>query len=125
MPRVIHFEIPADDPDRAVKFYSEVFGWKITKWTGPTDYWLVTTGEGNPGIDGGLLRRPHPGMSTVNTIDVASLDEACRTITEKGGKVVAPKMAIPGVGYLAYCNDPEGNMFGIMQADASATQSPA
>jgi len=60
MPRVIHFEIPADNPDRAVEFYKQVFGWKFDKWQGPQDYWLITTGKGEPGIDGGMLRRPHP-----------------------------------------------------------------
>ena len=120
MPRVIHFEIPADHPDRAVKFYSDIFGWSFQKWAGPTDYWLVNTGDTGPGINGGLLRRSHPGASPVNTVDVASVDESLRKIEQAGGKTVAGKMAIPGVGYLAYCQDPEGNTFGIMQADASA-----
>lgn len=120
MSRVIHFEIPADDPDRAIRFYSSAFGWKIQKWDGPQDYWMVSTGDNGPGINGGLLRRSHPGASTVNTVDVASVDDAVRAIEKAGGKVAAPKMAIPGVGYLAYCLDPEGNSFGIMQADPSA-----
>ena len=119
MPRPIHFELPADDPDRAAKFYSEALGWKITKWDGPMDYWMVSTGEG-PGINGGLLRRPHPGASTVNTIGVESLDETVEKVTAAGGKVMMPRMAVPGVGYMAYCNDSEGNMFGLMQNDPSA-----
>ena len=119
MPRPIHFELPADDPDRAAKFYSETFGWKIKKWDGPMEYWMVSTGEG-PGIDGGMMRRPHPGASTVNTIGVASLDDTVDKVVASGGKVVVPRMAVPGVGYLAYCNDPEGNMFGLMQNDPSA-----
>jgi predicted enzyme related to lactoylglutathione lyase len=120
MPRVIHFEIPADDPDRAAKFYSNVFGWKLDKWDGPMEYWMITTGDGQPGINGGMMRRSHPGAGTVNTVDVASVDEAVKQIEGHGGKVVAPKMPIPGVGYLAYCQDPEGNTFGIMQADPAA-----
>jgi len=120
MPRVIHFEIPADSPERAVEFYKKVFGWKFDKWPGPSDYWLITTGKGEPGIDGGLLQRPHPGAGTVNTIGVASLDEAVQQVHGAGGKTVLPKMAIPGVGYLAYCQDTEGNTFGMMQADPSA-----
>ncbi len=119
MPRPIHFELPADDPDRAAKFYSETFGWKITKWDGPMEYWMVSTGAG-PGIDGGLLRRPHPGASTVNTIGVESLDDTVAKVVASGGTVVMPRMAVPGVGYMAYCNDPEGNMFGLMQNDPSA-----
>src|SRR5579863_4180665 len=120
MPRVIHFEIPADDPDRAAMFYRKVFGWKIDKWQGPQDYWLVTTGTDAPGIDGGILRRGFPGAGTVNTVDTPSLDESVKHIESAGGKVVAPKMVIPGVGYLAYCQDTEGNTFGVLQANASA-----
>ncbi len=121
MPRVIHFELPADDPNRAVKFYSDVFGWRFQKWEGPTDYWLITTGGDGPGINGGMLRRPHPGAGTVNTLDVSSVDESCKAVEQKGGKIVMPKMAVPGVGYLAYGQDPEGNIFGMMQADKSAS----
>jgi uncharacterized protein len=122
MPRPIHFEIPADNPDRAAAFYKDVFGWTFDKWEGgEIPYWLVTTGDnGEPGINGGLLPRQHPGASTVNTIGVASLDESVRRIESKGGKTVVPKMPIPGMGWLAYCVDTEGNTFGIMQPDESA-----
>lgn len=117
MPRVVHFEIAADDPERAAAFYSKVFGWKITKWDGPQDYWLITTGQdGEPGINGGLMRPMGPARC-VNTVDVPSVDEVVARITGSGGKVVAPKMAVPGVGYLAYCQDPEGTTFGIVQFD--------
>jgi len=121
MPRVIHFEINADQPERAVDFYTKVFGWKANKWEGPMEYWLIVTGEdAAPGINGGLVRRAHPGASTVNTVDVPSVDEYVAKITKAGGQVVVPKMAIPGVGYLVYCLDTEGNTFGIMQADTAA-----
>jgi predicted enzyme related to lactoylglutathione lyase len=121
MPRIIHFELPADNPERAVEFYSKVFGWKMQKWEGPTEYWLISTGDAaQPGINGGLLRRPYPGAVTCNTLDVASVDEAVANVGKNGGKTVAPKMAIPGVGYLAYCSDTEGNIFGVMQADTKA-----
>jgi hypothetical protein len=73
-----------------------------------------------PGIDGGLMKREHPGASTTNTIDVPSVDEFISKITEAGGKIVAPKQSIPGVGYFAYCQDTEGNTFGIMEEDTSA-----
>src|SRR5262245_12610717 len=120
MPRVIHFELGADDPERAVKFYQDVFGWQIHKWDGPQDYWLVTTGAaGTPGIDGAIMRRM-PGHATINTVDVASVDDAVARIKASGGTVVAPKMAVPGVGYFAYCQDTEGNAFGVMQNDPSA-----
>ena len=121
MARVIHFEIPSDDPGRAVAFYGDVFGWKFQKWDGPMPYWLVSTGgEKDRGIDGGLKPRSHPGEGTVNTIGVASLDESLRRVEQKGGKTVAPRMAIQGVGWLAYCADPDGNTFGLLQEDAAA-----
>jgi predicted enzyme related to lactoylglutathione lyase len=67
------------------------------------------------------MRRQHPGAGTCNTIGVVSLDQAIATITKHAGKVVVPKMSIPGVGYLAYCSDTEGNVFGVMQADKTAS----
>jgi len=121
MLRVTHFEISVDDPERAIKFYTDAFGWEIKKWEGPMDYWLIMTGpKDQPGIDGGLMKREHPGASTTNTIDVPSVDEFISKITEAGGKIVAPKQSIPGVGYFAYCQDTEGNTFGIMEEDTSA-----
>jgi uncharacterized protein len=120
MPRPIHFEIPAESPERAIGFYEGVFGWTFSRWEGPQPYWLVATGEG-PGIDGGLIQRPTgPGAGTVNTIDVPSVDEFTAKIEAAGGAVVVPKMPIPGVGWLVYARDTEGNVFGIMQNDASA-----
>jgi len=120
MPRVVHFEISADNPDRAAKFYSSVFGWTFKKWEGPQEYWLITTGaEGQPGINGGLMRREGP-QPCVNTVDVPSVDEFVAKVTKNGGKVVVPKMAVPGVGHFAYCQDTEGTTFGIMQFDESA-----
>lgn len=120
MPRVIHFEIHADDPERGVKFYQTVFGWKINKWNGPEDYWLITTGEKDePGIDGALMRRS-PGATTVNTVAVPSVDEFAQKVVASGGKVVMPKDTVPGVGYLVYCADTEGNVFGMIQNDPSA-----
>jgi uncharacterized protein len=121
MGRVIHFEFPADNPERAMEFYKKIFGWQFQKWEGPMEYWLVSTGaKEQPGIDGGMMPRQHPGHGTVNTIGVASVDAAIVTIEKHGGRVVTPKMPIPGVGYFAYCADTEGNQFGIMQPDPAA-----
>jgi predicted enzyme related to lactoylglutathione lyase len=121
MSRIVHFELPADNPERAVEFYQKVFDWKIQKWPGPQDYWLVTTGpDGEPGINGGILRRQHPGAGTCNTVQVNSLETALASITKNGGKIAMPKMPIPGVGYLAYCTDTEGNVFGVLQPDSNA-----
>jgi predicted enzyme related to lactoylglutathione lyase len=120
MPRVIHFEIPADNPKRAVQFYKEVFGWKIEKW-GSVDYWLVATGEDKePGINGAIGKRSDNLPVTTNTISVVSYEDAVKKIVEAGGKVLNPKMAVPGVGYMTYCKDTEGNVFGIMQNDPNA-----
>ncbi|MFL5802628.1 MAG: VOC family protein [Roseiflexaceae bacterium] len=121
MPRVVHFELSADDPERATKFYSTVFGWQINKWDGPQDYWLITTGEaGTPGIDGAIMRRMEGGAPVVNTIDVPSVDQFVAKIIANGGALALPKMAIPGVGYVAYCIDTEGTTFGLMQRDPTA-----
>jgi predicted enzyme related to lactoylglutathione lyase len=122
MPRVVHFEIHADQPERAATFYNDVFGWQISKWEGSEDYWLIKTGEEDePGINGGLMKRQHPSASTINSIDVPSVDDFVAKITHNGGTVVMPKMPIPGVGYLAYCQDTEGNTFGVFQTDESAS----
>ena len=76
MPRPIHFEISADDPERVFAFYNQVFGWTASKWEGPIEYWLITTGEeGTAGINGGLMRRMDPDDTTVNTIEVPSDDD--------------------------------------------------
>ena len=126
MPRVIHFEIVADNPERAMKFYKEVFGWEFNKWDGPQDYWLVKTGEGSqPGINGGLTPKTNEGSGNTggritNSIDVPSIDEFSNKISMEGGKVLSPKMPIPGVGYLAICQDTEGISFGIIQYDRNA-----
>jgi len=96
MPRVTHFDINADDPERAIKFYRYVMGWDIVKWEGPVDYWLVTTGpDDEPGINGGLMKRMDPTAGTWNTIEVDSVDESAVKVVEAGGKVVQPKTPIP------------------------------
>jgi len=121
MARVVHFEIPADDPARAVKFYETVFGWKIQKWDGPENYWLALTGEeGQPGINGAITGRGEPTTVVVNTMDVASVDDSIAQVVANGGSVLMPKMPVPGVGYLAYFRDTEGNAFGMMQNDPNA-----
>ena len=126
MPRVIHFEIHAGDPDRAVKFYESLFGWTFQKWEGPMDYWLVTTGpDSQPGINGGLLRRQgeidgQAVIAYVCTIDVENIDASIAKAQSLGSQVVLPKMPIPGMGWLVYCKDTEGNIFGMMQADPEA-----
>lgn len=73
MPRVVHFEIHADDPERAAAFYSSVFGWEIMKWDGPFDYWLVRTGPREEmGIDGGILRRQGSGPCVASSMSTGT-----------------------------------------------------
>jgi uncharacterized protein len=121
MPRVVHFEIPADEPERAVEFYSKVFDWKTQKWQGAEDYWVLTTGNGNQaGIDGGLMKRTAQYPNPVNSIAVPSVDDYISKVKSAGGQVMTPKITIPGVGYMAYFQDTEGNTFGLFQEDESA-----
>lgn len=120
MPRVIHFEISADDPERAVGFYQKVFGWQIVKWDGPVDYWLIKTGDDEPGIDGAIQRREDPATRVTDVIGVDSVDAFVAKVEANGGRIILPKMAVPGVGYMAYFVDPEGNTFGMMQDDPDA-----
>ncbi len=123
MGRVIHFEIHADDPERAAEFYKSVFGWGVTKWEGPIDYWLVDTGEqSDPGINGAILRRPGSEPiqdaavnSFVCTIEVGSIEDAEKAIPEAGGEQVLARQNVPNVGLLAYFKDSEGNIFGALQ----------
>lgn len=123
MSRVVHFEIHAEDPERAIAFYEELFDWKFRAFGGPLEYWTIVTGPADqPGIDGGLLRRqglaPVPGQAViawVGTVEVADLDDALATAIAAGGQVVVPKFEIPGVGWIAYCKDTEGNVFGLHQ----------
>lgn len=121
MPRIVHFDIPADDPMRAQKFYEETFGWKFDKWDGPMEYWMVKTGDdASPGINGGLAKRNAGQNGMTNTVDVPSIEEYSNKIQSKGGQVIAPKMPIPGVGYFAMCKDTEGNIFGIIEMNQNA-----
>jgi predicted enzyme related to lactoylglutathione lyase len=128
MPRPIHFEIHASEPERAIGFYSRLFGWEFNKWPGPMEYWLVTTGpDKEPGINGGLIKRQghEPAeMAAVNayvcTIDVPDIDAHMEKADAAGARTAVPKMAIPGVGWLCYYKDTEGNIFGMTQSDASA-----
>jgi predicted enzyme related to lactoylglutathione lyase len=122
----VHFEIHAGEPERAVKFYSALFDWQFQKWEGPMEYWMIMTGTAEQhGINGGLMRRQgeidgQAVIAYVCTVDVADVDASTNTAVANGGQVVVPKMPIPGVGWLVYCKDTEGNIFGMMQADTNA-----
>ncbi len=124
MGRPVHFEIHAADPDRAQRFYVEVFGWEAQSIGGPTDYRLLLTGGdgGGPGIDGAVLARqgaePEESQAVnayVCTISVDSIEETAHAVAEAGGRQVSERMEVPGVGDLSYFKDPEGNVFGALQ----------
>lgn len=119
MPRIIHFEIPTTNPKRSSDFYKKALGWKIKQW-GKENYWMVETGkEPEPGINGGIMPKKDL-KTTVNTVGVSSVDKAIKKVIAAGGKVVRPKIAIPTMGWIAYCADPDGNVFGVMQSDPKA-----
>jgi predicted enzyme related to lactoylglutathione lyase len=121
MPRLVHFELNVKDVEKSIKFYENVFGWKIEKWKGPVDYWLIMTGnESEPGIDGGLGYIEEGFPNVVNTIDVKNVDDIIKKIENNGGEIVRSKHAVPGVGWLAYFKDAEGIVSGIMQEDPEA-----
>lgn len=135
MNRTIHFEIHAGNPERAVKFYKDVFGWEIHEWVIPgvqledeNRYWLVTTGsETEAGINGGIVSRRGPAPvdgQAVNayicTIGVADMNGSIDKVLKSGGSVAIPRMPVQGIGWLGYCKDTEGNLFGMMQEDTNA-----
>ena len=123
MNRVTHSEIYTDDPRKVRPFYQNVFGWKFQKFEdGPIEYWLVTTGDDKePGINGGMTQ-PREGQNpgTINTVAVESLGKTIKKIEQRGGRICVPKMAIPKVGWLAYAEDPAGNVFSIIEPDTKA-----
>jgi len=118
--RVTHFEIPSDNPEANMKFFTEAFGWKFMQF-GKEQYWLAATGdEKSPGINGAVMKKRDPKQPVVNAIIVKNIEEAIRHIGKAGGKMVMPKRAIPSVGWLAFFTDPDGNIHGIMQEDKNA-----
>ncbi len=111
---MVHFEILADDPERAVKFYLDVFKWKIEKWD-PFEYWLVTTGDDDePGINGAIMPKEVDSM-VMNTISVDSYDEYADKIENSGGKILTEKTNVPELGVTGSLEDTEGNIFAIIE----------
>ncbi|AAM05414.1 TPA: VOC family protein [Methanosarcina acetivorans] len=117
MPTIVHFDVPADDPARAKKFYAELFGWKFEKPFETMEYYLIETEdlEGKAGPGGGLGKRGAPDQRIMNYIGVPSIEEYLSKVEKLGGKVVMAKTAVPGWGYLAICTDTENNTFGLWQ----------
>jgi uncharacterized protein len=128
---IVHFEIPADQPERAAKFYRDLFGWDIKQYEGSAaggiDYWMVRTvptdAQGQPtrpGVNGGLMRRMFPGQTPVNYIAVPKVDDFVRKAERLGAKILMGKQPVPGMGWFAQLADTEGNVFAIWETDANA-----
>jgi predicted enzyme related to lactoylglutathione lyase len=123
MGRVVHFEIHAEDPERAAAFYKGLFGWSIAKWDGPVDYWLVGTGpDDEPGINGAIVRRmggeAADGQALngfVCTVEVEEIGATEKAVVDAGGEQVVPRQEFPGVGKVSYFKDTEGNVFGALE----------
>ena len=114
MERVVHFEIPSDDPRRAMEFYTNVFGWTFSQFPG-NEYWLVKTGADSPGIDGGIMKKRDANQPMVNTIEVVNLDASLKRIVQFGGTIVVEKFPIPELGFQAFFKDADGHIFGVIE----------
>jgi predicted enzyme related to lactoylglutathione lyase len=121
--KVIHFEIPVDDPERGVAFYRTAFGWPLEKW-GPVDYWTTPGGDGE-GIGGALTVRGQEAPAVVVYISVDDIDAALASIEAAGGRRLSERMPIPTVGWMALFQDSEGNRVGVFQSDPDAPMPPA
>jgi uncharacterized protein len=114
--RIVHFEIPAEQPEALAKFYSELFGWKLQRALIPgPEYWICETGSEGPGINGAVMQRQHPQQPWMNYVDVASIDTAMERATSLGAKIALPKTPVPGVGAYAAIIDPQGNICGLWE----------
>ena len=120
--RVVHFEIPFEDGDRARGFYADVFGWNIMNMP-EMNYTMVSTGptdeQGPPSepgfINGGMLQRDAPVGSPVIVVDVEDIDGSLETIEKLGGTTVTARQPVGDMGWSAYFKDPEGNLMGLWQ----------
>lgn len=121
MPTIVHFDISADDLERAKKFYENLFDWKIEAAPGMQYYLIQTTDlDGKQGIAGGMAKRGKSKQKITNFIGVSSIDKYIAKIEKLGGKVIEPKTPIPGWGFLAVCLDTEHNTFGLWEEDKNA-----
>jgi len=117
---IVWFEIPADNVERAKKFYGDLFGWKIERFPGTQEYWHIDTGGADDTPDGALKKRKDAEEPVINYVNVNSVTDFAAKIEKLGGKICMPKTAVPQMGYFAVCQDTEGNSFGIWQSEANA-----
>lgn len=122
--QIVFFEIPADDPKKLMDFYRKLFGWRIERQSPQADYWTVVTSEDGTGINGGILKRSVPTQASLNYVRVDSVDDVCKKVEGRDGRVVHQRQPMPGVGWFAIAADPEGNLFGLFQEDAQAGLPP-
>ena len=114
--RVVHFEIPANEPEKLAKFYGDLFGWKFQKAPIPgMEYWLCDTGSAGPGINGAIMQRMDPKQPITNYVDVADIEAALASAQKFGARVALPKQTVPGTGYVAAIIDPQGNICGLWE----------
>ncbi|MBK8268291.1 MAG: VOC family protein [Planctomycetes bacterium] len=117
--RVVHFEIPANDPAALTKFYAAVFGWNFSKVDLPgPEYWLCDTGSEGPGINGAIMQRQDPRQPWMNYIDVASIADALATATKLGATVAIPRTPVGDIGAIGAFIDPQGNICGLWEQNA-------
>ena len=119
---LMHFEIPVNDVDKLKRFYEEVFGWKIVQASGPIEYWVIQTvpvdKDGmlvRPGVNGGMYKKQVPESKPVNYFSVESISNFLEKIVKLGGKVTQPKQEVPEIGWIAAAEDPEGDIFALIQ----------
>ncbi len=124
MPKIVHFELPFDDAERANKFYADVFGWQSSKWDGPEEYYLQQTGGDDElyGISGALIARASAwnGGGALVIIGVDDLDAYTEKVSAAGCEIVTPRTAVPGIGWFVNFRDTEGNVVGMFMDDNSA-----
>ena len=118
---IVWFEIPADNPARAKKFYNSLFGWKINAFPGMKDYSHIDTGGADASPDGGLMKRMCPEhRGIMNYVMVASVDKGAAKVEKLGGKIFKEKTAVPQMGYFVICSDTEGNVFSLWERNEQA-----
>lgn len=117
---IVWFEIPADKPERAGKFYRALFGWKINAFPGMQDYWHIETGGPDASPDGGMMKRMHPDHTITQYVLVPSVNRFAAKVGKLGGKICKPKTAVPKMGYFAICQDTENNTFAIWETNPKA-----
>jgi len=115
---ICHFEIPADNPKAAGEFYNKLFGWTVAEGAG--DYLLVRTSEQADVLGGALFKRGEPGRGVTLYVLVESIEASVEQLEQLGGAVVAPREAVPGMGWTVLATDPQGNPIGLFQQDKDA-----